>query len=238
MSFTKEVELYYTSTPNGWKVEIALEELAIPYKIIPVDISKGDQFQPSFLKVNPNSKIPAIVDPNVEGEPLAVFESGAILIYLAQRTGKLLPDAKQDPAGNADVLQWLMWQMAGFGPMLGQYNHFANYAPEKIPYAIERYTKETQRLFKVLDTQLAGHQFVSKSGFSIADIAIFGWAASFLWRATSIEVPSNVKRWIDDLLKRPVFHKLAAIYQERLAAHSKRVMSDEEKKILFGIEKK
>jgi GST-like protein len=238
MSFTKEIDLYYTSTPNGWKVEIALEEYGIPYKIHKIDIANGDQFKPEFLKISPNNKIPAIVDPNetnADGEPLSIFESGAILIYLAQKTGKLLPDAKQDPAGNAEVHQWLMWQMAGFGPMLGQFNHFNNYAPEKIPYAIERYTKEAQRLFNVLDAQLAKHTYVAKSGFSIADIAIFGWAALFIWRQNALEIPSNVKRWYNELSQRPAIAKLVPIYQQRIAEVANRILTDEQKKLLFGI---
>lgn len=220
MSFTKQVDLYYASTPNGWKVEIALEELGIPYKVHNIDISKGDQFQPEFLKVNPNSKIPAIVDPNTNGDPLPVFESGAILIYLAQKSGKLLPDAKTDPAGNADVLQWLMWQMGGFGPMLGQFNHFFLFAPEKIPYAIERYKKESERLFKVLDTQLASSQFVAKSGYSIADISIYGWAAFYVWLGL-VDVPSNVLRWFEEVKKRPAVSKLTETYYEKIMAMKK-----------------
>jgi GST-like protein len=231
--FTKEVELYYASTPNGWKIEIALEELGIPYKVINVDISKGEQFKPEFLAISPNNRIPAIVDPN--NDNLSIFESGAILIYLAQKTGQLLPDAKADPAGNADVLQWLMWQMGGLGPMLGQFNHFNAYAPEKIPYAIERYTKESQRLLKVLDTQLAKHQFVAKGGYSIADIAIFGWVASVVWRKP-LEVPANVQRWYEDVAKRPALAKLIPVWQERFA--QRKPFTDEEKKVLFGIDKK
>jgi len=233
MSFTKEIELYYTSTPNGWKAEIVLEELGIPYKIIPIDIGKGDQFKPEFLAISPNNRIPAIVDPN--NDNLSIFESGAILLYLAQRTGKLLPDAKTDPAGNADVLQWLMWQMGGVGPMFGQFNHFNGYAPEKIPYAIERYTKEVQRLFKVLDTQLAKNQFVAKSGFSVADISLFGWIALFIWRK-NVEIPSNVQRWYEDMIKRPAIAKLLPIYLERTA--NRKPPTDEEKKVLFGIDVK
>eukprot|EP00026_Physarum_polycephalum_P012997 Phypoly_transcript_13354.p1 GENE.Phypoly_transcript_13354~~Phypoly_transcript_13354.p1 ORF type:complete len:234 (+),score=54.28 Phypoly_transcript_13354:162-863(+) len=233
MSFTKEIELYYAPTPNGWKVEIALEELGIPYKIHSVDIGKGDQFKPEFLAISPNNRIPAIVDPNADNLP--IFESGAILIYLAQKTGKLLPDSKTDPAGNADVLQWLMWQMGGLGPMLGQFNHFNAYAPEKIPYAIERYTKEAHRLLKVLDTQLAKHQFVAKSGYSIADIAIWGWVAYLVWKKP-IDVPANVLRWYDDVAKRPAVAKLIPTYQERV--QNRKPMTDEEKKVLFGIEKK
>jgi len=235
-AFAKEIDLYYASTPNGWKAEILLEELEIPYKKHDINITKGDQFTPEFLKINPNNKIPAIVDPNQldhNGQPLSVFESGAILIYIAQKTGKLLPDAKADPAGNAEVIQWVMWQMAGLGPMLGQYNHFYKYATEKIPYAIQRYETEGKRLLKVLDTQLASHQFISSTGYSIADIASFGWVAIFVFNK-ALEIPPNVLRWYHDLVQRPAIQKLVHTYLERFTASSGTVLTDEQRKILFG----
>jgi len=254
--FPKEIDFYYWPTPNGWKIEILLAELGIKHKIIPIDITKGDQFKPEFLKISPNNKIPAIVDPNQfdhEGKPLSVFESGAILIYFAQKTGKLLPDAKTDPAGNAEVHQWLMWQMAGLGPMFGQHNHFFKYAPEKIPYAIERYRNESIRLLRVLDTQIAKTgEYVSKSGYSIADIAIFGWVLSLHFRNTievasdqtqpvdvpeyaqPIILPEHVQSWLKRLLQRPVIHKLAQVYEAKARERVGKVFTDEERKILFN----
>jgi len=234
--FTKEIDLYYTSTPNGWKVEILLEELQIPYKIHNINIGKGDQFTPEFLKISPNNKIPAIVDHNQldhQGQPLAVFESGAILIYLAQKAGKFLPDAKTDPAGNAEVIQWVNWQMAGVGPMFGQYSHFNKFAPEKIQYAIDRYSNESKRLLKVLDTQLASHPYVASVGYSIADIILFGWIFSFNYNKT-LEIPPNVTRWLHELIQRPVLQKLTKVYEERMVANAARVFTDEERKVLFG----
>jgi len=234
--FTKEIDLHYASTPNGWKVEILLEELAIPYKIHNIDITKGDQFTPEFVKVNPNSKIPAIVDHNQldhQGQPFAVFESGAILIYIAQKAGKLLPDAKTDPVGNAEVIEWVMWQMAGLGPMFGQFNHFTKYAPEKIQYGIDRYGNESRRLLKVLDAQLASQPYVAKVGYSIADIAIFGWVFSFNFNKI-LEIPPNVTRWLNDLTERPVIQKLTKVYTERILARANQTLTEEQRKILFG----
>jgi len=230
----QEVELWSWDTPNGWKVEILFDELQIPYKYIPIDISKGDQFKDDFKQVSPNSKIPGIRDTN----GVTVFESGAILIYFAQKTGKLLPDAKTDPAGNAHVLEWLMWQMAGFGPMLGQYNHFTAYAPEKIEYAIDRYTKEAKRLYKVLDTQLASNKYVAGNEYSIADIAIWGWAAIHERQKFDLanDFP-NVLRWFELVKERPAVAKLWARLLEKRKEPPKK-FSPEEMKILFGVEAK
>jgi GST-like protein len=167
-----KIQLYSLGTPNGWKVSIALEELGLPYDAHTIDIRKGDQFTEDFKKVNPNSKIPAIVDPNgPDGKPINVFESGAILLYLAEKTGKLLP---QDPRKRLEAIQWLFFQMAGVGPMFGQFGHFHKYAPEKIPYAIERYSKEAKRILAVLDKQLEGQDYLIGE-YSIADIATFPW---------------------------------------------------------------
>jgi len=236
-----KIELWSWSTPNGWKVEIALNEIGVPYKYIPIDISKGEQFTPEFLKVSPNGKIPGIVDKDVKGEPIHVFESGAILIYLAQKYGKLLPDAKTDPKGNADVLQWLMWQMAGFGPMLGQYNHFTNYAPEKIQYAIDRYTREANRLYKVLDTQLATHPFVAGKEFSIADIAIWGWAAIHERQKFNLKQDyPHVFRWFEEVRDRPsvtpLWQKLVERAEKEKAEGGPKGHSAEAMKILFGVD--
>jgi len=234
--FEKEIDLYYAPTPNGYKVEILLEELGIPYKIHPINISKGEQFTPEFLKISPNNRIPAIVDPNqldAAGNPISIFESGAILIYFAQKTGKLLPDALTDPAGNAEVLQWVMWQMGGIGPMFGQYNHFFRYATEKYPYAIERYRNESNRLLRVMDTQLAKHPYLASSGYSIADIICIGWIFSADFNKL-FEIPPNVRRWFDEILQRPVLKKLIPIYIEKATANQNRTFTDEERKVLFG----
>src|SRR4029077_1385391 len=171
------IDLYYWTSPNGHKITIFLEEAGTPYRIVPVDISVGDQFKPKFLKISPNNRMPAIVDngPAEMGPPVSVFESGAILLYLAEKTGKFLPT---DLRGRAEVLQWLFWQMGGLGPMAGQNHHFAVYAPEKIPYAIERYTKETNRLYGVLNKRLADREFVA-GDYSIADMASYPWIRPF-----------------------------------------------------------
>ncbi len=168
------IDLHYAPTPNGWKISIMLEELGIPYKVIPVNIRAGDQFRAEFLEISPNNRIPAIVDhaPADGGGPLSVFETGAILIYLAEKTGRFLP---KDLRGRSRVIQWVMWQMGGLGPMLGQHGHFALYAPEKIPYAIERYRDEAARLYRVLDTQLGKTGSFVAGDYSIADIACFPW---------------------------------------------------------------
>jgi GST-like protein len=167
------IDLYYWTTPNGHKITIFLEETGIPYRIVPVDITQGEQFQPDFLRISPNNRIPAIVDPAPAdgGAPVALFESGAILLYLAEKTGRFIPS---DLRGRAETLQWLFWQMAGLGPMAGQNHHFGQYAPEKIPYAIDRYVKETNRLYGVLDRRLADREFVA-GAYSIADMAAYPW---------------------------------------------------------------
>ena len=194
------IEVYYWPTPNGWKVTIALEELGLPYRIVPVNIGKGDQFQADFLKILPNNKMPAIVDPDGPGgKPISVFESGAILQYLGRKTGKLYPT---DERGRVEVDEWLFWQMGGFGPMLGQVHHFRNYAPEKIPYAIDRYVNEANRLYGVLNDRLEGREFIC-GDYSIADIACVGWAKLWDKQGQAIEDMPNVKRWLDTMLARP-----------------------------------
>lgn len=198
------IDLYYWPTPNGWKISIMLEECGLPYVVHPVDISKGEQFQSSFLKVAPNNKIPAIVDPEGPGgEPIAIFESGAILLYLARKTGRFLP---ADERGRTRVEEWLMWQMAGFGPMLGQNHHFRLYAPEKLAYAIARFTNETKRLYGVLDRQLAKSDYVA-GDYSIADMAIVGWAK--LWERQGMDLTEfpGVKRWLERMLARPAVQR-------------------------------
>ncbi len=207
----KPIDLYYWPTPNGWKISIALEEMGLPYNVIPVNISKGDQFKPEFLAFSPNNRMPAIIDPDGPGgQPISVFESGAILQYLGRKTGQFYPS---DERGRVNVDQWLMWQMGGFGPMLGQNHHFSHYAPEKIPYAMERYTKETNRLYGVLDRQLAKHDFVAGE-YSIADMAAVGWAKLWERQGQNIADFPNVKRWLDTLLARPAVQRGLAVAGE------------------------
>lgn len=196
------IDLYYWTTPNGHKISIFLEEAGLPYSVHPINISQNDQFKPEFLKISPNNKIPAIVDhePVDGGEPLALFESGAILLYLAEKTGQFLP---KDLRGRQQALQWLFWQMGGLGPMAGQNHHFSQFAPEKIPYAIKRYIDETARLYGVLDKQLANHEFVAGSEYSIADMAIYPWIVSHKWQSQNLEDFPNVLRWFDHIQNRP-----------------------------------
>lgn len=198
------IDLYYWPTPNGWKISIALEEMGLPYNVIPVNISKGDQFKPEFLAFSPNNRMPAIIDPDgPDGKPISVFESGAILQYLGRKTGQFYP---ADERGRVEVDQWLMWQMGGFGPMLGQNHHFSIYAPEKIPYAIERYIKETNRLYGVLNKRLADREFVA-GAYSIADMAMVGWAKLWERQSQNIEDFPHVKRWLATLLARPAVER-------------------------------
>lgn len=194
------IDLYTFTTPNGRKASIMLEEVELPYTVHVIDITQGDQFTPEFIAINPNSKIPAIVDRDAD---MTVFESGAILIYLAEKTGKLLPT---DQKNRFLVLEWLMFQMASVGPMFGQLNHFKRFAPEKIPYAIERYEKETLRLYSVLDTQLAKHGFIC-GDYSIADIATFPWVASYEFQGLTLNNHPHLKRWFETIQARPAVQK-------------------------------
>lgn len=225
---TAPIELFYWPTPNGWKITILLEELAVPYTTTLVDIGRGDQFKPEFLAISPNNKMPAILDPEgPDGAPIAVFESGAILLYLARKFGAFLPT---DERGRVEVEQWLMWQMGGFGPMLGQNHHFNHYAPEKIPYAMKRYTDETHRLYGVLDKRLADREFVA-GAYSIADMAIVGWARLWERQGMAIAEFPHVKRWLDALMARPAVQRGFAVSKEV----RREVATDEEaKKVLFG----
>lgn len=193
------IDFYFWTTPNGYKILIALEELGVPYRLHPIDIGKGEQFDPEFLKISPNNKIPAIVDQAAEGGPLAVFESGAILLHLAETTGRLLPESARD---RSEALQWLFWQVGGLGPMLGQNFHFSLSAPEQIPYAIDRYRDETARLFGVMDSQLADREYLAGS-YSIADIASYPWALAHPQLDIDIAKFPNVARWIRAIKKRP-----------------------------------
>ena len=202
------IELYTWSTPNGRKISIALEELGLAYRVHPINISKDEQFAPDYLQISPNNKIPAIVDPQgPDGEALALFESGAILVYLAEKAGRLLPAAAR---ARYEALQWLMWQMGGFGPMLGQAHHFRRFAKEQIPYAIDRYSNEARRLYGVLDKRLGQADFVA-GDYGIADIAIFPWAARHEWQGIALEEFSNVKRWYDAIAARPAVQKGMAV---------------------------
>jgi len=225
---TQPIELYYWPTPNGWKITIMLEECGLPYETKLVNISKGDQFKPEFLAISPNNKMPAIVDPQgPDGQPISVFESGSILLYLGRKTGQFYP---QDERGRVEVEQWLMWQMGGFGPMLGQNHHFSLYAPEKIPYAIKRYQDETHRLYGVLNKRLADRDYVA-GDYSIADIAMVGWAK--LWERQGIDLEEfpNVRRWLETLLARPAVAKGLAVSAE---ARTNIATDEEAKKVLFG----
>ncbi len=224
------IEVWTWPTPNGHKVHIGLEELGLPYKVIPINIGQGEQFRPEFLAITPNHRIPAIVDPDGPGgKPLALFESAAILIYLSEKTGgKLIP---KDPAGRYACLQWTMFQMGGVGPMFGQYNHFANYAVEKIPYAIERYTNEVKRLHRVLETRLGEAPYLAGDEYSIADICTFPWVRNPDRRGIDFADYPNIRRWHDAIAARPAVQRGVAV----LAENQRRgQMTDKERENLFG----
>jgi len=223
------IDLYYWPTPNGWKVSIALEELGLAYRMIPVNIGRGAQFEPDFLAISPNNRIPAIVDRDPEdgGEPISVFESGAILLYLAEKTGRLIP---RDPRGRKQVIEWLMWQMGGLGPMLGQAHHFRAYAPETIPYAIDRYTKEANRLYGVLDKQLEGREYIG-GDYSIADIACWPWIVPHERQGQKLEDTPNLHRWFERIKSRPAVQRGHELGRELREASG---MDEKAKQILFG----
>jgi len=222
------IDLYTFGTPNGKKASVMLEEVGLPYELHVVDIRNGDQHKPEYLAVNPNGKIPAIVDRDAAGGPLAVFESGAILIYLAEKTGKLLA-----PSGKAryEALEWVMFQMGGVGPMFGQYNHFAAYAPEKLPYAIERYSNEVKRLHRVLDKRLSEATYLAGDEYSIADIATFPWIRGAERRGIDLAEFPSVRRWHDEIAARP-----AVMRGVEVLADSRRqgAMTDAEREVMFG----
>jgi GSH-dependent disulfide-bond oxidoreductase len=222
------IDLYYWPTPNGHKVTIFLEETGLEYRIVPVNIRKGEQFAPEFLKISPNNRMPAIVDTNGPGgKPFSLFESGAILLYLAEKTGQLIPS---ETRARYRVIEWLMFQMANVGPMLGQAGHFRNAAPEKIPYAIERYTNESRRLFNVLDKRLAEVSYVA-GDYSIADIASYPWVVAALKaQPEQLDTRPNLKRWIDALAARPAVQKGMAV----MAGQPQQPLSEEERSILYG----
>ncbi len=225
------IDLHYWPTPNGHKITIFLEETGLSYKIFPVNISKGEQFRPEFLKISPNNRMPAIVDhePPEKGPPVSVFESGAILMYLAEKTGKFLP---KDLRGRYEVLQWLFWQMGGLGPMAGQNHHFALYAPEKIPYAIERYVKETSRLYAVLDKRLKDREFVA-GAYSIADMASYPWIVPYQRQGQKLEDYPHLKRWFETIKARPAVQRAyekGEVYRRDAIPNT----SPEARKVLFG----
>lgn len=202
------IDFYTWTTPNGRKVSILLEETGLPYRVHAVDISKGDQFKPEYVAINPNSKIPAIVDPDgPDGKPINVFESGAILIWLAEKTGQFLA---ADKRRRIEALEWLMFQMGGVGPMFGQAHHFRKFAPEPVPYAIERYTKEAQRLYGVLDRRLAEVPYLA-GDYSIADMATYPWVARHEWQGVSLDEHPNVKRWFEAIGDRPAVQRGMAV---------------------------
>jgi GST-like protein len=221
------IELWSWPTPNGQKVHIALEETGLPYQTIPVNIGAGDQFAPEFLAINPNHRIPAIVDPNGPGGRLCLFESGAILIYLAEKAGNFIPVGQ---AGRYTCLQWLMFQMGGIGPMFGQYNHFANYAPEPLPYAIERYKNEARRLAGVLEKRLNQDSYLAGT-YSIADMACFPWIRAAATHAFDWEPYPALKRWHDTIASRPAVERGIALLSEHRRAGP---MDEKAKEILFG----
>jgi len=225
------IDLYYWTTPNGHKITIFLEESGLEYRIHPINIGKGDQFAPEFLRISPNNRIPAIVDqaPADGGEPVALFESGAILHYLAQKTGRFL---SAELRGQAETLQWLFWQMGGLGPMAGQNHHFRLYAKDKIPYAIDRYVNETHRLYGVLDKRLGDREFVA-GDYSIADMAIYPWLRPYENQGQDIDEFASLKRWFIAISERPAVERAYALADE-IRQQSQPVDEQESHRILFG----
>jgi GSH-dependent disulfide-bond oxidoreductase len=222
------IDLYSWPTPNGHKIHIMLEECGLPYAVHAVDIGAGDQFKPEFLKISPNNKIPALVDSEgPDGKPISLFESGAILVYLAGKTGRFMPD---DTRGRYEVLQWLMFQMGGVGPMLGQAHHFRIYAPEKIDYAYNRYTNEAKRLYGVMDKRLQSSKFIAGKTYTIADMAIYPWLRS--WQNQGIDWADHptLKKWFDGISQRPAVQKAVQV----LADRRKPLTDDKAKAQLFG----
>jgi len=224
------IDLYYWPTPNGHKITIFLEEAGVDYRIVPVNIGKGDQFRPEFLAISPNNRMPAIVDdaPAGGGAPISVFESGAILVYLAEKTGKFLPS---DARGEAKALEWLFWQVGGLGPMAGQNHHFARYAPEKIPYAIKRYVNETNRLYGVLDRRLAQAPFLADV-YSIADMASYPWIVPYEAQGQRLDDFPHLKRWFETIAARPAVQR--AYEAGKHLPQPRGSFTAEERKVLFG----
>ena len=225
------IDFYFWTTPNGYKVLMFLEELDIPYRIIPINISKGEQFGSEFLQISPNNKIPAIIDsdPKSGNAPIEIFESGAILLYLAEKTARFIPS---ELAARSDVLKWLFWQVGGLGPMLGQYQYFHQYAEKRVPSAIERYKKETERLFSVLNKKLGNSQYISGE-YSIADIACYPWILKYSFLGLQIDNFPNLKRWIDQIAVRPA---IIRAYKKGVEINSIPTVTKESMRFLFGSE--
>lgn len=223
------IDLYYWPTPNGHKITLFLEETAMPYRILPVNIGAGEQFKPEFLAISPNNRMPAIVDhkPLDGGAPISVFESGAILLYLAEKTGLLIP---RDVRRKVEATEWLFWQVGGLGPMAGQNHHFARYAPEKIGYAIDRYVNETNRLYGVLNKRLADREFVAGS-YSIADMAAYPWVVPHEAQGQNLDDFPHLKRWFETIKNRPATIRA---YERGAAISAKPTVDEETRKILFG----
>jgi len=224
------LDLYYWTTPNGHKITLFLEEAALPYRLIPVNISVGDQFKPEFLRIAPNNRIPALVDhdPADGGKPISIFESGAILLYLAEKTGRFIA---HDVRGRVEVMQWLFWQMAGLGPMAGQNHHFVQYAPEKIPYAMTRYINETNRLYGVLNNRLRDRKFAAGDDYTIADMAIYPWIVPHLRQLQNLNDFPHVKRWLEKIAARPATQRA---YEVAKTVNTQPTVNEDAKKILFG----
>ena len=224
------IELYYWTTPNGHKITMFLEEAGVPYKIFPVKIGAGEQFKPEFLAISPNNRIPAIIDrdPKDGGAPISIFESGAILLYLAEKTRQFIPS---DLRGRVEALQWLFWQMGGLGPMAGQNHHFKQYAPEKIAYAIDRYVKETNRLYGVLNKRLANRRYVAGEAYTIADMASYPWIVPHEKQGQNLDDFPHLKRWFEEIKERPATIRA---YERAAEINTEPTMSEEAKKVLFG----
>ena len=227
------IHVYTWPTPNGHKIHIMLEECGLAYEVHPIHIGQGDQFDPAFLKISPNNRIPAVVDEDGPGgEPISLFESGAILIYLAEKTGRFMPAAETHPRERYAVLEWLMFQMGGVGPMLGQAHHFRAYAPEPIPYAVDRYTNEASRLYGVIDKRVGQTRFLAGDEYTIADMATFPWLRSYERQGQRLEDYPNLKRWFDGIAARPaVIRGVEVLAEQRRPVAA---MTDEEREILFG----
>jgi GST-like protein len=222
------IDLYSWPTPNGHKIHIMLEETGLPYRVHAIDIGAGDQFKPEFLKISPNNKMPAMIDSDgPDGKPMSMFESGAMLLYLASKTGKFLPEKIRE---RWSTLQWLMFQMGGVGPMLGQAHHFLIYAPERIPYAMERYSKEANRLYGVIDRRLAESKFIACGEYTIADMAIMPWLRAPERQGVNMDDYPRVKRWFDGIAARPAVQRGLAV----LADRRRPLMDDKAKQMLFG----
>jgi GST-like protein len=224
------IDLYYWPTPNGHKITLFLEEAGLPYRIVPVDISAGAQFEPDFLAISPNNRMPAIVDraPVNGGEPISVFESGAILTYLAEKSGRFLP---REPRARKAVFEWLFWQVGGLGPMAGQNHHFVRYAPEKVSYAIERYVNETNRLYGVLDRRLEDTEFLAGREYSIADMAVYPWIVPWQRQLQNLDDTPSLKRWFESIAARPATIRAYARGDEY---RNRPVVTEESRRILFG----